>query len=142
MTAEASMLEVTSLGVRYGQARALSDVSFTLGAGRTLAVIGANGAGKSTLARCLSGLVSADRGSFSLDSKDLTHASAARIRRAGLVHLPEGRGVFPSLSVKDNIGMAIGPLRNRAERQRAPHRPFAIFPPPPPHLTPSTATLS
>src|SRR5260370_157863 len=95
MTAEASMLEVTSLGVRYGQARALSDVSFTLGAGRTLAVIGANGAGKSTLARCLSGLVSADGGSRLRQPRasarggcvDSAHRavrpSRARIRRQG-----------------------------------------------------------
>ncbi|MGW0585759.1 ATP-binding cassette domain-containing protein [Streptomyces sp. NPDC002920] len=100
------LLAVRALSVRYGAAQALRDVTFDLAPNSALAVLGPNGAGKSTLARALSGLVPPVAGSFALDGRDLTGQSPDTIRRAGLVHLPEGRGVFPTLTVMENLRMA------------------------------------
>jgi ABC-type branched-subunit amino acid transport system ATPase component len=121
-------LSVHNLSVRYGDAIALVDVSFDVPAGTALAVLGANGAGKSSLARAVSGLVPAADGSVLLDGADITSWPAHRVRRAGLVHLPEGRGVFRSLTVLDNLRMAAAVLADRVARQRAIEHAFELFP--------------
>ena len=121
-------LAVRRLTVSYGEARALSDVSFEVGSGRVLAILGANGAGKSSLARAVSGLVPCTGGRIDLDGRQIDGWSAHRVRRAGLVHLPEGRGVFRSLSVADNLRMAAGVISNRAARREAIDAALAIFP--------------
>jgi branched-chain amino acid transport system ATP-binding protein len=120
-----SVLKVSGLSVRYGAAQALDDVSFEMAPNSALAVLGPNGAGKSTLARALSGLVPLSAGRVDLDGKDVTGLSATRIRRAGLVHLPEGRGVFPALTVLENLRMALTLEKHRSE---ALERAFALFP--------------
>uniref|UniRef100_A0AAU2ACB2 ABC transporter ATP-binding protein n=1 Tax=Streptomyces sp. NBC_00093 TaxID=2975649 RepID=A0AAU2ACB2_9ACTN len=120
------LLTVQDLTVRYGTAHALRDVSFTVPPNSALAVLGANGAGKSTLARALSGLVPPVTGSLVLDGRDLTGSTPDTIRRAGLVHLPEGRGVFPSLTVMENLRMATA--GDRRGRSAAIDRAFEIFP--------------
>ncbi|MGI5460182.1 ABC transporter ATP-binding protein [Streptomyces sp. CA-249302] len=100
------LLTVRDPTVRYGTAQALLDVSFEAPRNSALAVLGPNGAGKSTPARALSGLVPTAAGSFALDGRDLTGRPPDSIRRAGPVHLPEGRGVFPTLTVLENLRMA------------------------------------
>ncbi|MFC4499433.1 MULTISPECIES: ABC transporter ATP-binding protein [Streptomyces] len=120
------LLAVRALTVRYGAAQALRDVTFDLAPNSALAVLGPNGAGKSTLARALSGLVPPVAGSFALDGRDLTGQSPDTIRRAGLVHLPEGRGVFPTLTVMENLRMATA--CDRRGRAAAVDRAFEIFP--------------
>ncbi|MEU6140660.1 ABC transporter ATP-binding protein [Streptomyces sp. NPDC047081] len=120
------LLAVRDLTVRYGTAQALRDITFDLPPNSALAVLGPNGAGKSTLARALSGLVPAAAGSFTLDGRELTGLAPDAIRRAGLVHLPEGRGVFPTLTVLENLRMATA--CDRRGRQAALDRAFAIFP--------------
>jgi branched-chain amino acid transport system ATP-binding protein len=122
-----SLLSVENLSVRYGPARALTGVSLKLREGATTAVLGANGAGKSTLARAISGLVPVAGGSIRFGTSDITTWSPHRIRRAGLVYLPEGRGVFPGLSVRDNLQMAVATLP-RGERQAAIERAVESFP--------------
>jgi branched-chain amino acid transport system ATP-binding protein len=122
------VLAVQDLCVHYGDAMALSGVSFTLEAGRPLAILGANGAGKSTLARAVSGLVRPSGGSVVLAGQEIGGWSAHRIRRAGVVHLPEGRGVFRALTVTDNIRMATAALEGRGARREAVERAFEIFP--------------
>ena len=122
------VLAVQDLSVHYGDAMALSGVSFTLEAGRPLAILGANGAGKSTLARAVSGLVRPSGGSVVLAGQEIGGWSAHRIRRAGVVHLPEGRGVFRALTVTDNIRMATAALEGRGARREAVERAFEIFP--------------
>jgi ABC-type branched-subunit amino acid transport system ATPase component len=124
-----SALVVENLSVHYGDAVALSGVSFTLGAGRALAVLGANGAGKSSLARAVSGLVRPSGGQVILDGQDTGHWAAYRIRRAGVVHLPEGRGVFRDLTVIDNLRMAVAFLGNRQARREGVDRAMDLFPP-------------
>jgi branched-chain amino acid transport system ATP-binding protein len=117
MTAAEALLRVDELQVRYGPALALANVSLTLRAGDVVAVLGANGAGKSTLARTVSGLVPAGRGTITFDGKDITRWPAYRVRRGGIVYLPEGRGIFPALTVTENIQMAADLLPRTARRQ-------------------------
>jgi branched-chain amino acid transport system ATP-binding protein len=109
------LLKVENLEVRYGQSQALFGVSFEVGQGSVIAVLGANGAGKSTLARTVSGLVPASAGRVVFDGKEITGRPTHRIRKLGLTYIPEGRGIFPGLSVMDNLRMAVG-QEKRSER--------------------------
>jgi ABC-type branched-subunit amino acid transport system ATPase component len=121
-------LAVRNLSVRYGDAVALSDLTFDLGPGRTMAVLGPNGAGKSSLARALSGLVRPQAGSVVLDGSEVSAAPAEQIRRMGLVYLPEGRGIFPSLTVVENLRMAAAIVDGRPARRQAVNRALELFP--------------
>jgi branched-chain amino acid transport system ATP-binding protein len=124
----ASLLEVEGLQVRYGAALGLADLSFTVDDGSALAVIGPNGAGKSSLARALAGLVPPTQGTIRFADQEVTGWDANQARRAGLVHLPEGRGVFTGLTVAENLRMAAATLP-RAERAAAVDRGYELFPP-------------
>lgn len=127
--ARVDALAVDDLSVRYGEAAAVSGISFRIPSGRVLAVLGPNGAGKSTLARCISGLVPAAAGRVALSGEDVTNHPPHRIRRAGLVYLPEGRGIFRSLSVTDNLLLAAGAERGgRHAKRQALGRAFELFP--------------
>jgi branched-chain amino acid transport system ATP-binding protein len=128
MSPSAPILSVSDLRVSYGTFRALDNVSLEVGHGEALAVIGANGAGKSTLARALSGLIKPAAGRIRLDGTDITDLSASHIYRAGLTHLPEGRGVFQSLSVADNLRAAVRIMPDRRSRAEALDRVFGTFP--------------
>jgi ABC-type branched-subunit amino acid transport system ATPase component len=121
-------MAVEEIAVRYGDALALSGISFAVGAGKTLAVLGANGAGKSSLARALSGLVPVSAGQIVFDGRRIDGWPAHRIRRAGIVHLPEGRGVFRSLSVLDNVKMAAASVVGRQARREAVETALELFP--------------
>jgi branched-chain amino acid transport system ATP-binding protein len=122
-----ALLSIHALTVRYGPALALQDISAEVGAGETVAVLGANGAGKSTLARTVSGLVPAAGGTITFAGQDITRRSAHWTRRDGIVYLPEGRGIFPSLTVTENIQMAAD-LLSRAQRRRAYTEAMEMFP--------------
>jgi branched-chain amino acid transport system ATP-binding protein len=119
------MLSVNGLEVRYGAALALSDVSLDLVEGSVLAILGANGAGKSTLARACSGLVPSAAGTIKLAGQDVTGWSADRLRRAGMIYLPEGRGIFPDLSVLENLRIAV---RLKEDKAAALDQAFSLFP--------------
>jgi branched-chain amino acid transport system ATP-binding protein len=121
------ILEVCDLEVRYGTSQALFAVSLAVPPGTVLAVLGANGAGKSTLARAISGLVPPAAGRVMFDGRDVTGLPAHRIRKLGLTHVPEGRGIFPGLSVIDNLRMAVA-QEQRQERPRAINRAIGRFP--------------
>jgi branched-chain amino acid transport system ATP-binding protein len=126
---EVPALAVDELCVRYGQAVAVSGVSFRIRPGHALAVLGPNGAGKSSLARGISGLVPAAAGTVHLSGQDVSDHPAHRIRRAGLIYLPEGRGIFRSLSVTDNLLMAAAAATGgRSARREALDRAFGFFP--------------
>lgn len=101
------LVKVSDLNVHYGPAQALSNISFELGTNKSIAVLGSNGSGKSTLARVLSGLVMPTSGTIEVEGRNLTNKQGHVWRRAGVVHLPEGRGVFRSLSVIDNLRMGL-----------------------------------
>ena len=97
------MLEVRSLGARYGRIPALADVDLRVGAGELVALVGANGAGKTTLLRTISGVQAASGGAIGFDGQEITTVSARRRVQLGIVQVPEGRQVFEPLSVHDNL---------------------------------------
>jgi branched-chain amino acid transport system ATP-binding protein len=121
-------LAVENLSVTYGKVVALSGVSFSVGTGEALVVLGANGAGKSSLARAVCGLVRPSGGRVVLDGQEIGSWAAYRIRRAGLVYLPEGRGIFPDLTVIENLRMAAALLGGRQARRDGVARALEIFP--------------
>jgi branched-chain amino acid transport system ATP-binding protein len=97
------MLELRDLSVAYGETTVLRDVSLYLPEGRTLALLGANGAGKTTTLRAASGVLRPQSGQVLVAGRDLTGAEPFRYAEAGVCHVPEGRGVFPSLTVRENL---------------------------------------
>ena len=123
-----TLLSVQDLDVRYGSVQALFDVSIDVPAGSVVAVLGANGAGKSTLARSVSGLVPSFGGRVTFEGRDITKAHPHEIRRAGLVHIPEGRGIFPGLSVQENLRMAVRRVGTPDQRRSAIDHAYDLFP--------------
>ena len=98
-----TLLEVKDLGVAYGEIEALRGVSLTIDEGAVVALLGSNGAGKSTTLRAISGLVAPRAGSILFDGKSIAGLSPRAIVKLGIAHVPEGRRVFPGLSVRENI---------------------------------------
>jgi branched-chain amino acid transport system ATP-binding protein len=111
-----SALEVDHVSASYGPYRALFDVSFTVPAGGVTALLGSNGSGKSTVARVVSGLLDSTSGTIRIGGRDVTHRPAFKIARLGMAHVPEGRGIFSSLTVEENLLLA---FRQRLGRKRA-----------------------
>jgi branched-chain amino acid transport system ATP-binding protein len=122
-------LEVRGLSAAYGAVTALDEVDLVAEPGQVTAVLGANGAGKTTLLRTISGLVRPSAGQVLLDGADLTRAPAEAIARAGIAHVPEGRGVITELTVEENLrlGALLGAARRRTERGLA--QVYEMFPP-------------
>jgi branched-chain amino acid transport system ATP-binding protein len=108
------VLVVENISAGYGPYRALFDVSFTVPAGAIVALVGSNGAGKSTVARTVTGLVTASAGRIHLSGEDITRMPTYKIARLGMAHVVEGRGVFSSLTVEENLTLA---FRQRAGRR-------------------------
>ena len=104
------LLSVEALSVFYGHFRALSDIDLSVGAGEIVSIIGANGAGKSSLMKAIVGQVDRIEGSIRLAGADLSGHSTAQIAKAGVALVPEGRRLFPSLTVEENlrIGQEVG----------------------------------
>ena len=115
-----SVLDLVDAHVAYGPFKALFGVDLSIDMGEAVALLGANGAGKSTVARVVSGLVPLSEGRLVLNGDDMTGAAAWRIRRAGVLQVPEGRGIFGSLSVEENlnIGLLMEPRARRRELLR------------------------
>ena len=110
-----TMLEVSGLTSGYGPFQVLHGIDIAVGEGEVVAVLGANGVGKTTLNRTLSGVVRARAGRIVFANTDITAAGHDAIVKAGLIHVPEGRKVFPNLSVRENLLLGAY-LRGRAER--------------------------
>jgi branched-chain amino acid transport system ATP-binding protein len=98
-----SLLELRNLLVLYGSNEAVHDVSLNVGAGEVVTLLGSNGAGKSTTLRAISGLVKPASGEILFDGQPITGLKPEEIVRRGIAHVPEGRRVFPGLSVRENI---------------------------------------
>jgi len=107
-------LVVEHLDAAYGPYRALFDVSFDVPAGGVVALLGSNGAGKSTVARVVTGLLASTKGRILIDGADLTGEPAYKIARAGVAHVPEGRGIFANLTVEENLTLV---FRQRVGRR-------------------------
>jgi branched-chain amino acid transport system ATP-binding protein len=99
------MLELSNINAGYGAFQALFDVSMRVNGGEAVAVIGANGAGKTTLLRVISGLLPASSGEMAMEGADLRRTAPHRIVETGIAHVPEGRRLFPRLSVENNLKM-------------------------------------
>ncbi len=108
-----SMLEVSQLSAGYGRGQVLWDVDLTVGANEVVALVGPNGAGKSTLLRALSGMIPVRSGTVTFRGRELAGLSIEQIAGLGLAHVPEGRRLFPGLSVRDNL--RLGGWRNHSE---------------------------
>ena len=99
------MLEIENLVCCYGKVEALKRVSIVVHAGELVTLIGANGAGKTTTLRAISGLLRKTAGRVMFEGQDITHASPRQILRSGIAHSPEGRHVFPDMTVQENLEM-------------------------------------
>ncbi|MBC7585863.1 MAG: ABC transporter ATP-binding protein, partial [Tardiphaga sp.] len=99
------MLEIQDMVCGYGQITALRGVTLSVKAGQLVALIGANGAGKSTTLRAISGLVPPRSGSMIFEGEDITSASPQKVLTKGIAHCPEGRRVFPHMTVAENLDM-------------------------------------
>jgi branched-chain amino acid transport system ATP-binding protein len=100
------VLELDRVSVSYGAMRALSEVTLVVPAGCVVALLGANGAGKTTTLRTVSGLVRPERGRIRFEGREIGSLAPHLISSAGVVHVPEGRGIFRSLTVAENLSMA------------------------------------
>ena len=99
------MLKIEDMHVYYGAIHAIKGVSFEVGEGEIVALIGANGAGKSTILKTVSGLMHPRSGSISFCGNDIAHTDAYKLLRTGLAHVPEGRRIFQQMTVQDNLEM-------------------------------------
>ena len=122
------VLELRDVSAAYGPFRALFGVSVAVGPGQAVALVGSNGAGKTTLARVASGLVVPTIGAVLVDGVELTGSPAHRFARAGVAHAPEGRSVFATLSVEENLTLSFRRLRGRSGVKPALELAYEMFP--------------
>lgn len=122
------MLQVNDLDVFYGDAQALWEVSMSITEGEVVAVIGSNGAGKSTLVNAIMGVLPARRGSVVLDEVDLTKVPGHKTCRAGVAIVPEGRRLFPHLTVMDNLDLGAFNKSARQHHDESLESVLALFP--------------
>ena len=123
-----SMLKVENLSVHYGMIQAVRDVSFEVNEGEVVSLIGANGAGKTTILRTISGLVRPSAGKIKFLGNEIQKVPAQKIVAAGLSQGPEGRHVFPGLTVLENLEMGAFLKKNREENQANLKKVFSRFP--------------
>jgi branched-chain amino acid transport system ATP-binding protein len=127
-TSVAPLLELRNVDVGYGPFRACFGVSFEVHQGRVLALLGSNGAGKTTLARVLSGLLKPTSGSVIFEGDDITGLRPYRFARLGIVHAPEGRSVFATLTVQENLELTFRRSRGRSGVGDALEHAYTLFP--------------
>ncbi|MBU2665758.1 ABC transporter ATP-binding protein [Actinoplanes bogorensis] len=122
------LLEIDNVTLAYGRIQALHGISLTVGQGEVVALIGANGAGKSTTMRAISGLRPVSQGTIRFDGQDITKLRADLRVIRGVSQSPEGRGIFPGMTVRDNLEMGAYTRRNRSEIDEDLDRAFTLFP--------------
>jgi branched-chain amino acid transport system ATP-binding protein len=122
------MLSVRNLDLFYGDAQALADVSLEVGQGEIVAIVGANGAGKSSLIRCIAGMEAPRSGKVLFQQKEITRRPSHEICNLGIGQVAEGRQVFPSLTVLENLQMGAMVPRARAQAASTLDQVLAMFP--------------
>jgi branched-chain amino acid transport system ATP-binding protein len=122
------LLEINNLNVAYGDAQALWNISLTVNEGESVTIIGPNGAGKTTLVNALAGIIPTRSGHVILDGHDLTQLPAHQVCSLGVAVVPEGRRLFPHMSVRDNLDMGSYIPNARAHRDAMIERVYTIFP--------------
>lgn len=125
----APVLELRDVQAGYGAFRALFDFSMSIGEGEAVALVGPNGAGKTTVARVASGLISPTAGSVTVGGVDFTAAPVYRFARGGVAHAPEGRSVFATLTVEENLVLSIHRVRGRKGLRAGLAQAYELFPP-------------
>ncbi|HHZ02925.1 MAG TPA: ABC transporter ATP-binding protein [Tissierellia bacterium] len=122
------MLEIKNLNVHYGVIHALKDVSLTVNQGEIVTLIGANGAGKTTTLRTISGLQKATSGEIILEGKDITNVSASQRVEMKLSQVPEGRRIFPAMTIVENLELGAYLRRDKANIKKDMDNIFELFP--------------
>lgn len=122
------MLELEDVETRYGNVQAVKGISFEVPQGSIVTILGANGAGKSTTLRTISGLVHPSRGTITFMGEEIHQVPPELIVRRGISHVPEGRDLFPELTVLENLKMGAYTRRDRGEIQRTLEGVFRSFP--------------
>ena len=122
------LLELRDVDAGYGPFRALFDVSLRIEPGRVVALLGANGAGKTTIARVASGLVKPTSGKLLFEGNDITGMRTYRVARLGIAHAPEGRSLFASLTVEENLSLAFRRELGKKRTSDAVQRAYELFP--------------
>ena len=123
-----SLLQLDNVHTYYGHIHALKGISLVVEEGEVVTLIGANGAGKSTTLRTISGLIHAREGSIRLKDSDITRLPPHEIVVSGVGQVPEGRGIFPRLTVRENLEMGAYTVNNSAEINRRMEEVFELFP--------------
>lgn len=123
-----SVLELDNIHSYYGNIHALMGISLTVEKGEIVALIGANGAGKTTTLRSISGLLHPRKGKVLLEGKDISHLPPHTVHKAGLGLVPEGRGIFPGLTVLENLEMGAYIIDDQAEIEKGVQNAFSLFP--------------
>jgi branched-chain amino acid transport system ATP-binding protein len=123
-----SLLELENVHSYYGHIHALHGISLRVEEGEIVTLIGANGAGKSTTLRTISGLIKPRQGTVRLRDQNITSLPPYQIVEKGVGHVPEGRGIFPRLTVRENLEMGAFTLNDRAELARRMETVFVLFP--------------
>lgn len=121
-------LEVSNLNVKYGDIQVLWDVSFHAKKGEIVAIVGSNGAGKSTTVKTCAGLVKADSGSIRINGSDLAGKSCRQFIDAGMILVPEGRQLFPGMTVYENLEMGVSSKEAKAKKKDSLDKIFTWFP--------------
>ena len=127
MTLAEKFLAVSHLKVSYDSIHAVNDISFNVGKGEIVTLIGANGAGKSSILRAISGLIPYD-GSITYAGKDLKNIAADQIVAEGIAHVPEGRGIFGNLTVMENLKLATWQRKDQEQIKKDFENVFSLFP--------------
>ena len=122
------MLTLSGVSAGYGSVPAISDVSIAIGEGEAVGLLGANGAGKSTTLRAISGLVRPTAGTITFLGTNIASLPAYKVTELGIAHVPEGRQVFPELTVKENLEIGAYIPSAKASRARTLELVFTIFP--------------
>jgi branched-chain amino acid transport system ATP-binding protein len=122
------MIELRSVSASYGNVPAIRDITIEVGEGEAVGLLGANGAGKSTTLRAISGLVKLTGGRITFLGEDLAKIPPYRVTGLGIAHVPEGRQVFPEMSVQENLEVGSYAPRAKAERARSLELVYGIFP--------------
>ena len=122
------MLEITGINAGYGHFTALWDVALRVSAGEAVAVVGPNGAGKTTLLRVISGVIAPRTGTLTFEGQAITGRPAHEIVGRGIAHVPEGRRLFPGLTVADNLKMGAFLPAARARYRESLERVYTLFP--------------
>jgi branched-chain amino acid transport system ATP-binding protein len=122
------MLSVKNLKVTYGRIAAITDVSFEVPEGKIVTLIGANGAGKTTTLRAVSGLETPAGGSVAFRGRDITGMAAHQLVAMGMAHVPEGRKIFPTLTVRENLELAGWTIKDKALVKQRMEEVFEMLP--------------